>query len=46
MSIIDILSQLQVLHGKPNMMMLYTNNNIVPQPNDRRRFARDALLLN
>ena len=28
MSIIDILSQLQVLYGKPDMMMLYTNNTL------------------
>jgi hypothetical protein len=32
MSIIDILSQLQVLYGKPNMMMLYTNDTLFRSP--------------
>ncbi len=32
MSIIDILGQLQVLYGKPNMMMLYTNNTLFHGP--------------
>jgi hypothetical protein len=32
MSIIDILGQLQALYGKPNMMMLYTNNTFFRSP--------------
>jgi hypothetical protein len=32
MSIIDILGQLQVLYGKPNMMMLYTNDTLFCSP--------------
>jgi hypothetical protein len=32
MSIIDILSQLQVLYGKPNMMILYTNDTLFRSP--------------
>jgi hypothetical protein len=32
MSIIDILGQLQVSYGKPNMMMLYTNNTFCRSP--------------
>ncbi len=32
MSIIDILGQLQVSYGKPNMMMLYTNNTLFRSP--------------
>jgi hypothetical protein len=32
MSIIDILGQLQVLYGKPNMMMLYTNDTFFRSP--------------
>jgi hypothetical protein len=32
MSIIDILSQLQVSYGKPNMMMLYTNDTLFRSP--------------
>jgi hypothetical protein len=32
MSIIDILGQLQVLYGKPNMMMLYANNTLFRCP--------------
>jgi hypothetical protein len=32
MSIIDILAQLQGLHGKPNMMTLYTNNTLFRSP--------------
>jgi hypothetical protein len=32
MSIINILGQLQVLYGKPNMMMLYTNNTLFHSP--------------
>jgi hypothetical protein len=32
MSITDILSQLQVLYGKPNMMMLYTNDTFCRSP--------------
>ena len=32
MSFIDILGQLQVLYGKPNMMMLYTNNTLFRSP--------------
>jgi hypothetical protein len=32
MSIINILGQLQVSYGKPNMMMLYTNNTLFRSP--------------
>jgi hypothetical protein len=32
MSIIDILGQLHVLYGKPNMMMLYTNDTFFRSP--------------
>jgi hypothetical protein len=32
MSIIDILGQLQVSYGKPNMMMLYTNDTLFRSP--------------
>ncbi len=32
MSIIDILDQLQVLYGKPNMMTLYTNDTLFCSP--------------
>ncbi len=32
MFIIDILGQLQVLYGKPNMMMLYTNDTLFRSP--------------
>ncbi len=32
MSIIDILGQLQVSYGKPNMMILYTNNTLFRSP--------------
>jgi hypothetical protein len=32
MSIIDILNQLQVSYGKPNMMMLYTNDTLFRSP--------------
>jgi hypothetical protein len=32
MSIIDILAQLQGLYGKPNMMMLYTNDTLFRSP--------------
>ncbi len=32
MSNIDILYQLQVLYGKPNMMTLYTNNTLFRSP--------------
>jgi hypothetical protein len=32
MSIINILDQLQVLYGKPNMMTLYTNNTLFRSP--------------
>jgi hypothetical protein len=32
MSIINILGQLQVLYGKPNMMMLYTNDTLFRSP--------------
>jgi hypothetical protein len=32
MSFIDILGQLQVLYGKPNMMMLYTNDTFFHSP--------------
>ncbi len=32
MSIIDILDQLQVSYGKPNMMMLYTNETLFRSP--------------
>jgi hypothetical protein len=32
MSIIDILGQLQVLYGEPNMMMLYTNDTLFRSP--------------
>ncbi len=32
MSTIDILGQLQVLYGKPNMMMLYTNDILIRSP--------------
>jgi hypothetical protein len=32
MSIIDILGQLQVSYGKPNMMMLYTKNPLFRSP--------------
>ncbi len=32
MSIIDILDQLQVLYGKPNMMALYTNDTLFCSP--------------
>ncbi len=32
MFIIDILGQLQVSNGKPNMMMLYTNDTLFRSP--------------